>query len=193
MIVIFLPCVAPARRETQAAARWALRMRAGCLGIALRSSAWRGSAARSRTLAEAAQLPSALSECHLLTARAVLRMWLRSVVFPAPKKPVRMVTGTRRSSSDSSSVGAILRVGMTGLGAEVSGSTAGAPSSQERAWGGRQLPRAPFLPVVLSGPRLRKPLPKVGSVSADERERPRGRALIQIRLYFCFTFDGQAY
>ena len=84
---------------------------AGGLGIVLRSSAWRGSAAWSRRLAEAAELPSALSECHLLTASA-LRMWLSSVVFPAPRKPVRMVTGTRRSSSDSSSVGAILRVGM---------------------------------------------------------------------------------
>ena len=36
-----------------------------------------------------------------------LRMWLSSVVFPAPRKPVRMVTGTRPSSFGSTSIGAI--------------------------------------------------------------------------------------
>ena len=36
-----------------------------------------------------------------------LRTWLSSVVFPAPRKPVRMVTGPRPSSFGSTSIGAI--------------------------------------------------------------------------------------
>ena len=138
MIVTFLPCVAPARCETQASSLGIADVsrlpghRTAFIGMAWQRSAVKNAGRGCGAALRALRMPPSY--------RALaLRMWLSSVVFPAPRKPVRMVTGTRRSSSDSSSVGAILRVGMTGLGAEVSGSTAGAPSSQERAWGGKQL------------------------------------------------------
>ena len=51
--------------------------------------------------------PNSFSMMAIFLPCVALRMWLSSVVFPAPKKPVRMVTGTRPSSFGSTSIGAM--------------------------------------------------------------------------------------
>ena len=90
-----------------------------------------GLAARSKRLAGAdrgwprlagAEAGSSLRSMPPSYRALALRMWLSSVVFPAPRKPVRMVTGTRPSSFGSTSIGAIGEVvrhagGCRGMGA----------------------------------------------------------------------------